>query len=166
MRSSFANRTFQNARVCVIGLSVWARVKKLTEIDSQKLATYSYDDIPYPSHPFEASHPDHLYTMARLFALDALPPDTASVLELGCAGGGNIIPLAVGMPNSRIVGVDLSSKQIADGQKTVDALQLKNIQLIAKDFQSIDESFGQFDYIICPSLWKAQKVRILRMPKY
>lgn len=122
----------------------------MTEIaKTPKLASYSYDDIPYPSHPFEATHPDHIYTMAKLFSLDAPVPDTASVLELGCAGGGNIIPLAVQMPNARIVGVDLSSKQIADGQKTVDSLQLKNIQLIAKDFQGIDDSFGQFDYILC-----------------
>jgi len=118
-------------------------------VDATKAASYSYDDIPYPSHPFEATHPDHIYTMAKLFNLDAPLPDTASILELGCASGGNIIPLADQMPNARIVGVDLSGKQIADGQKTVDALGLKNIQLIAKDFQEIDESYGQFDYILC-----------------
>ncbi len=112
-------------------------------------ASYSYDEIPYPSHPFEATHPDHIYTLAKLFALDAPIPDTASILELGCAGGGNIIPLAVQMPSARVVGVDLSSRQIADGQTQIDALGIKNIKLYARDFQSIDESFGQFDYILC-----------------
>ncbi len=111
--------------------------------------SYSYDEIPYPSHPFEATHPDHIYTLARLFKLEAKLPDNARVLELGCAGGGNIIPLAAQMPNCEVVGVDLSSRQIDDGKKIVEALGLKNISLRAQDFQSIDESFGQFDYILC-----------------
>ena len=110
---------------------------------------YSYDEIPYPSHPFEATHPDHIYTIAKLFNLEPTLPDNASILELGCAGGGNIIPLAVRMPNARVVGVDLSSKQIADGQKIIDALGINNIKLYPQDFQSIDESFGKFDYILC-----------------
>ena len=98
-----------------------------------KQTASSYDEIPYPSHPFEATHPDHLYTMARLFCLKPTLPDNASILELGCASGGNIIPLAVQMPNARIVGVDFSSKQIAEGQTTVDNLGLKNIRLIAAE---------------------------------
>ncbi len=129
----------------------------------------SYDDIPYPSYPVDATHPDHLYTMAKLFQLDAPVPDTASVLELGCASGGNIIPIAVQMPNARIVGVDLSTKQIAEGQKTVSSLGLNNIQLVAKDFHGIDESFGQFDYILCHGVFSwvptAAQERILEICK-
>ena len=109
----------------------------------------SYDEIPYPSHPIEVTHPDHLYSMAKLFRLDAPIPDNASILELGCASGGNIIPLAVQMPNANIVGIDLSTRQIAEGQTTVDALGLKNIKLIAMDFHGLDVSFEPFDYILC-----------------
>ena len=111
--------------------------------------TYSYDALPYPSHPYEASHPDHLYTIAKLFRLEPKLPDDASILELGCASGGNIIPLAVQMPKARLVGVDLSGRQIAEGQATIDALKLPNIRLVARDFRAIDESYGSFDYIIC-----------------
>jgi methyltransferase-like protein/SAM-dependent methyltransferase len=109
----------------------------------------SYDAVPYPSHAFAVSHPDQMYTMARMFKLEAAIPDNASVLELGCASGGNIIPVALQMRNARVVGVDLSGHQIAEGQARVEKLGLKNIKLLAQDFQSIDESFGQFDYIIC-----------------
>ena len=85
----------------------------MTEIaDAPKVSSYSYDDIPYPSHPFEASHPDHIYTMAKLFNLDAPLPDTSSILELGCASGGNIIPLADQMTNARIVGVDYPASRL------------------------------------------------------
>lgn len=113
------------------------------------IQTYSYDEVPYPSHPYEASHPDHMYTMARLFNLEPTIPDNASILELGCASGGNLIPIAVQMPNARVVGVDLSSRQIDEGKETIQALGLKNIRLEAIDFQHIDDSFGKFDYILC-----------------
>lgn len=109
----------------------------------------SYDDIPYPSHPFEVTHPDHLYGLAKLFGLDPAIPDGASFLELGCASGGNIIPHAVQMPKGRFVGVDLSPKQIEEGQATVKALGLENITLQAEDLKNIDESYGKFDYIVC-----------------
>ncbi len=115
----------------------------------ESVPAYSYDAMPYPSHPYEASHPDHLYTIAKLFKVDAKLPDEASVLELGCASGGNIIPLAVQMPKGRFVGIDLSAKQIAEGQATIDALKLNNIKLLARDFRAIDESYGTFDYVIC-----------------
>lgn len=112
-------------------------------------ATYSYDEIPYPSHPFEASHPDHIYTLARLFTMQPSLPENASILELGCASGGNLIPIAVQFPQARVVGVDLSKKQIAEGQAIVGELGLSNIQLFSQDFQTIDDRFGEFDYIIC-----------------
>ncbi len=112
-------------------------------------STYSYDEIPYPSHPFESTHPDHIYSLAKLFALEPTIPDDASILELGCASGGNIIPLAVQMPKARVVGVDLSSRQIADGQAKIDRLGLKNITLHVQDLQKVDASFGDFDYILC-----------------
>ncbi len=110
---------------------------------------YSYDAIPYPSHPYEASHPDQIYSLVRLFKIDAKLPDEASVLELGCASGGNLIPMAVQMPNAKFVGVDLSTKQITEGQARIDALKIPNIQLVARDFREIDDSYGKFDYIVC-----------------
>ncbi len=110
---------------------------------------YSYDAIPYPSHPYEVTHPDHIYTMARLFKMEAKLPDEASILELGCASGGNLIPMAAQMPGAKLVGVDLSTKQIGEGQVTIDRLGLKNIQLLALDFNDLDDSFGQFDYVLC-----------------
>ena len=116
---------------------------------SQDTSGYSYDTIPYPSYPFDATHPDHIYTLARLFNIEAKLPDEAAILELGGASGGNLIPMAVQMPNAKFVGVDLSVRQIAEGQAMIERLGLKNIQLLARDFQDIDDSFGKFDYILC-----------------
>ena len=56
--------------------------------------TKYYDAVPYDSHPFPQSAAEHLEALAYLFGLEAAPPAGASVLELGCAAGGNLIPFA------------------------------------------------------------------------
>ena len=80
-----------------------------------------YDEVPYASHPFQSSRPENLQALGTLFGLTPANPETCRVLELGCASGGNIIPLAARFPNAEIVGVDLSRVQIENGQATVDA---------------------------------------------
>jgi methyltransferase-like protein/SAM-dependent methyltransferase len=113
----------------------------------------SYDEVPYESHPFPQTHPDRLATVATLFGMRPAPVDRCRVLELGCAGGGNLIPMAVALPESRFFGVDLSGRQIADGQKTVDALGLTNIELKRLSILDVTPDFGQFDYIICHGVY-------------
>jgi len=108
----------------------------------------SYDAIPYPSNPFPETHPERLCAVARLFGLAAPAPSNARVLELGCSMGGNLIAIAQINPQSRCVGVDASSHQVAEGWKTINALGLKNVQLRHLDILDIDESIGEFDYII------------------
>ncbi len=134
---------------------------------SQDTSGYSYDTIPYPSYPFDATHPDHIYTLAKLFKIEAKLPDEAAILELGGASGGNLIPMAAQLPNARFVGVDLSARQIAEGQATIERLGLKNIQLLAQDFHDIDDSFGKFDYILCHGVFSwvtpAAQNRILEL---
>jgi methyltransferase-like protein/cyclopropane fatty-acyl-phospholipid synthase-like methyltransferase len=109
----------------------------------------SYDEVPYESKPLYSTHPDCLAVAARLRGLDAPPASRCRVLELGCAGGGNLIPMAYALPESRFVGVDLSQRQIEDGRKLYDRLGLTNIELKAASIADIDDSWGRFDYIIC-----------------
>src|SRR5262249_23075469 len=89
----------------------------------------SYDEVPYESHSYSQSHPSRLFTIATLFGLRPTPLDRCRVLELGCASGGNIVPMAEALPNSEFVGIDFSSRQVADGQQLLDEIQLKNVQL-------------------------------------
>ncbi|RCS49410.1 methyltransferase domain-containing protein [Bremerella cremea] len=109
---------------------------------------YSYDVVPYPSHPFRQSHPERLASVGHLFGLKPTPIEKCRVLEIGCAAGGNLIPMAEALPGSEFLGVDLSKKQIESGQKNIEALGLRNIELKHMDCTDIDESFGKFDYII------------------
>ena len=113
----------------------------------------SYDQLPYPSHCFPQTHPDRLFTVARLFGVAAPHPEQARVLEIGCASGGNLIPMAEQMPDAEFLGIDLSQTQINEGCELVQASELQNIRLRQQDVLEIDESIGQFDYIICHGVY-------------
>ena len=109
----------------------------------------SYDEVPYESSPVPEAHPEVLAVTARLMGLHPPAVERCRVLELGCAAGGNLFPMALALPEARFVGVDLSPRQVADGQKVVDALGLSNLRLLAADLRDLDASFGTFDYILC-----------------
>jgi methyltransferase-like protein/trans-aconitate methyltransferase len=108
-----------------------------------------YDQLPYPSMPFAYTQPAHLAALTALFGVEAPAADTARVLELGCASGGNIIPLAARFPNASFLGIDLSQRQIDDGRRRIAAVGLSNVEIRQGDLAKI-KSFGEaFDYVIC-----------------
>jgi 2-polyprenyl-3-methyl-5-hydroxy-6-metoxy-1,4-benzoquinol methylase len=123
----------------------------------------SYDEVPYESYSYVQTHPAHMATIARLFGLN--PPDfkKASVLELGCAGGGNLLPLALLYPEASFTGLDLSQEQIAEANEGKKALKLKNIDFKQQDITTFDlkAHAGKFDYIIVHGVfsWVPEPVR-------
>lgn len=121
----------------------------------------SYDEFPYESQAFQETHPDRLAMLARLHGLTPPAVQSARVLEIGCAGGGNLIPLAVALPDARFVGLDLSDRQVRDGQAIVDRLGLKNISLRVGDVADAHSDHEAFDYIICHGVysWVSAEVR-------
>ncbi len=121
----------------------------------------SYDAIPYTSYPYERTHPDRLATVGGLFGMNPTPPSRARVLELGCASGGNLLPMAEQLPDAELVGVDLSQRQIDVGRAAIEEAGLTNVQLRVGDLTEVDESWGEFDYIICHGVmsWVSDTVR-------
>jgi methyltransferase-like protein/2-polyprenyl-3-methyl-5-hydroxy-6-metoxy-1,4-benzoquinol methylase len=121
----------------------------------------AYDDLPYPGGPFAQTHPDHLATIASLFGIVAPAVENCRVLELGCGDGGNLIPLAFALPESRFTGIDLAGSAIVRGQKLVEAVELRNIRLQQLDVMDVSPEFGKFDYIIAHGLysWVPSHVR-------
>ena len=113
----------------------------------------SYDALPYTSDPFPATHPALVGAIARLFALDAAPLAQARVLELGCAAGGNIIPLAARHPQAAFVGLDLSGAQVAAGRARIAQLKLSNIELRCASFSEPAALGLAFDYVICHGVY-------------
>lgn len=116
-------------------------------------AASSYDEVPYRSVPYPRTQPDRLGALGRLFGLDAPAPSRARVLELGCASGGNLLPLAERAPEASFVGVDLSAGQIEAGVALQRAIGLDNIELRHADILDVDESWGAFDYVICHGVY-------------
>lgn len=121
----------------------------MTAEQKEIVAKNTYDESPYESYPFAQTTPAHLSTIAHLFGLKTPDIATARVLELGCASGGNIIPLAELYPKAKFVGVDLSAEQTKVGQDFVKKIGLKNVEIKTASITDIDKSYGEFDYIIC-----------------
>lgn len=120
----------------------------------------SYDELPYHSHAYPQSHPDHLWVMAKLFGMTPASLERCRVLELGCASGGNIIPMAAGMPDAQFVGIDLAASQTEAGNARIAELGLTNVELRAGDLTEIADSLPEFDYIIAHGLFSWVPVQV------
>jgi methyltransferase-like protein/SAM-dependent methyltransferase len=113
----------------------------------------AYDRVPYHSLPFAQTHPARLAAIATLLGLAPPPVTTARVLEIGCAAGGNIIPMALELPTGRFTGFDLSRIQIEQGRALVRDLGLVNIGLTVADVADPAQFPGEFDYIVCHGVY-------------
>jgi methyltransferase-like protein/predicted O-methyltransferase YrrM len=121
----------------------------------------SYDITPYPSTPLIRAHPGRMAANARYHGLEPPEAGAARVLEIGCASGGHIIPLAAALPRARFVGIDISPRQVAEGQARIERLGLENIELGVRGLSDLGPSDGAFDYIVCHGVfsWIAEPLR-------
>ncbi len=117
---------------------------RVPSMDSHPL---SYDIVPYESKPLEQSRPAHLSVIGSLFGMQ--PPDfrSARVLEIGCATGVNLLPMAALHPQASFLGIDISRNQIETGQQFLTELGLSNVTLRHLSITELEEE--PFDYILC-----------------
>src|SRR4051794_15066241 len=129
------------------------------------MASTPYDDVPYPSVPFPQTHPDRLATLATLFGMRTAPVEQCRVLELGCGDGANLIPMALVMPESHFLGLDLAGAPIGRGRETIEALGLRNVELRQEDLRAfatnVDGEQEPFDFIVAHGVysWVPEDVR-------
>ena len=109
----------------------------------------SYEVVPYHGRPSGESHPDTLATIATLFGMKPPSVPHARVLEIGCASGENLIPMAAELPEGRFLGIDASERQVAEGRATIEAAGLGNVELRRMDLLDAGPDLGTFDYIVC-----------------
>ncbi len=121
----------------------------------------SYDAIPYESTPLPDTHPGHLACLARLYGVDSVPPTRCRVLELGCASGGNLIPMAARLPESRFLGIELSELQAREGAARVTELGLANCEIRQANLLELGDEGQRYDYIITHGVysWSPPEVR-------
>jgi methyltransferase-like protein/2-polyprenyl-3-methyl-5-hydroxy-6-metoxy-1,4-benzoquinol methylase len=113
----------------------------------------SYDAVPFDSGPVTGSHPDSLATVATLYGMSPPPVESCRVLELGCSTGGNLVSMALSLPGSSFVGIDLAPRQVAQARAVADAIELTNVDLRTMSIADVDDSFGTFDYIVCHGVY-------------
>lgn len=113
----------------------------------------SYDQLPYDRLPFAETEPDFLAALAHLHGFRAADARKARVLELGCAQGGNLIPMAARYPGSEFVGVDLSRVQVEEGQAFIARTGLANVRLLHGDIAALPDDLGEFDFIMAHGVY-------------
>ena len=112
----------------------------------------SYDELPYADYCFPRTHPEHLAAVSALCGRAAPPFERCRVLELGCARGANLLPMALDLPGSEFVGVDLSEGQIAEARRRAVALGLRNVSFRAESITGLSDD-APFDYVICHGVY-------------
>jgi SAM-dependent methyltransferase len=117
--------------------------------------------MPYATFALRVADPNRLAAIARLYGVNVPSPSEASVLEIGCGTGVNLIHIAERYPKSRCIGVDISERHISEGQKIASGSGCSNVELRCGDIRSAALGHGEFDYIICHGVysWVAPSVR-------
>ncbi len=121
-----------------------------------------YDEVPYKSVPIEWTAPERLALTSLLHGGPRPSLDSYRVLELGCADGANLLPLAYYHRNATFVGIDGARSQIEIADSREAALGVSNIEFIHADFRTAAKQIsGQFDYIIAHGIfsWVPKDVR-------
>jgi SAM-dependent methyltransferase len=107
-----------------------------------------FENHGYPpmSHPL--SDPAVTSVAARLAGLRTPHPASARILEIGCASGHNLLPLAERWPDTSFTGIDLSPAAIQTASGLAAASGLHNARFITADLADFSPADGPFDFIL------------------
>nr|CBX81562.1 probable UDP-N-acetylglucosamine-peptide N-acetylglucosaminyltransferase SPINDLY [Erwinia amylovora ATCC BAA-2158] len=98
--------------------------------------------------------PAAIASAACLYRFTSADISTASVLEVGCAAGGNLLRHAAAYPQSICVGIDIDAGRIAEGVRQAQEAALSNLHFYCLGLQDLlSIEVGKFDYIIIPSIY-------------
>ena len=129
--------------------------------DSAAELARRYDTIAYAAQAHAQTHPAHLAMVATLLGRSPPPVATCRVLEIGCADGANLLPMAAALPQAHFTGCDLSGQAIAAATRTATDLRHANVTLLQQDLRTLVEAPGTYDYIIAHGVysWVPEPVR-------
>lgn len=122
-----------------------------------------YDELPYRSAPIEHTAPERLALASLLHGGPRVALDAGyRVLELGCADGANLLPMAWFRRHASFVGIDGARTQIQRARARAAALGLENLEYVHADLTEVDARLtGQFDFIVAHGVfsWIARPAR-------
>jgi len=127
----------------------------------QDILRAHYDAVSYHSGAIPDSHPARIGAIGRLHGLPTAAPDRCRVLELGCADGMNLLPLAERFPRSQFLGVDFAPTHIAAAEEARVACGLGNARFVCADLREFEPELEGFDYIIAHGVysWVSDEVK-------
>lgn len=126
-----------------------------------------YDQVAYPGLVYPFATPDRLSVFGALFGLGSASPADATILELGCGDGTNLLSIAQRFPTATLIGVDLSEQALAVARQRAVAAGLTRVTLLRLDLAALGEDPGSghplppCDYLIAHGLlsWVAPATR-------
>lgn len=117
------------------------------------MSVHTYEQIPYQSKPYDYATADRMAVVGGLFGLPVVDPSTARVLEIGCAGGGNLIPRALAYPQATFYGIDPAENHVAEANSIIAALGVGNVRVDRRMVEDLGEDDGLFDYIVAHGVY-------------
>lgn len=112
-----------------------------------------YDLVPYTDHAYAEAHPDRLVVVGRLKGWDTGALERGRVLELGCGRGGNLLPMAAGMPGASFVGIDRSERQIDEAKRIASASGLTNVSFEVAGVEDTPPGPAEYDFVLCHGVY-------------
>jgi len=111
-------------------------------------ATANQHEENYPAMSHPPGHPAVMAATALLGGLRLGPTAAWHILEIGCASGHHILPIAVAYPNAQITAIDLSPSAIAEAQRLADCAGISNVKFLCADLMQWQAPREAFDAII------------------
>jgi len=106
----------------------------------------SADFYPAMSHP--PAHPSLMAATAWLGGVRLAPDHEWKILEIGCASGHHILPIAETYPQARITAIDVDADAIAEAQRLARLADLGNIEFLCADLSTWQAPAQHYDLII------------------
>lgn len=107
-----------------------------------------YETRVYPAMSHPVADPAVSGVAAMLGGLEVTRPSKARILEIGCASGHHLIPLAMRWPESRFTGIDRSGEAIRVARDLAETARVGNAEFQAVDLRNFDDGGATYDFII------------------
>lgn len=118
--------------------------------DRALAALHEQHGYPAMSHP--SADPALMVVSACLAGLTPVHPSRANVLEIGCASGHHLIPLALRWPEAWFTGIDRSPRLIAAAREAAAVAGVGNIAFHVADLREWRDPDEPYDCIIAHGL--------------
>jgi trans-aconitate methyltransferase len=107
-----------------------------------------YESAQYPAMSHPVAHPSAMAASALLSGLRTPVLNNARILEIGCAQGHHILPIARRWPDAQVTAIDHSSSAVAAAKQVAAEAKITNVEFIQADVRDWQAEAGSYDYVI------------------